>query len=65
MSPLRSLGNIISAFNDFYGRTGEDASKPSPVPTGIDASGAQNPLHSLSLETITSHIHSILLDHSK
>ena len=32
MSPLRSLGNIISAFNDFYARTGTDASKPLPGP---------------------------------
>ena len=32
MSPLRSLGNIISVFNDFYARTGTDASKPLPGP---------------------------------
>ena len=28
MSPLRSLGNTLSAFKDFYSRTGTDASKP-------------------------------------
>ena len=31
MSPLRSLGNIISIFDDFYARTGTDASDPPPV----------------------------------
>ena len=25
MAPLRSLGNIFSAFDDFYARTGTDA----------------------------------------
>ena len=25
MAPLRSLGNILSAFDDFYARTGTDA----------------------------------------
>ena len=25
MAPLRSLGNINSAFDDFYARTGKDA----------------------------------------
>ncbi len=29
MAPLRSLGNIRSAFDDFYARTGTDASTPS------------------------------------
>lgn len=28
MAPLRSLGNINSAFDDFYSRTGKDAVKP-------------------------------------
>ena len=32
MSPLRSLGNLKSIFDDFYGRTGKDASDPPPVP---------------------------------
>ena len=31
MAPLRSLGNIRSAFDDFYARTGKDAVSPSPV----------------------------------
>ena len=30
MAPLRSLGNIRSAFDDFYARTGTDASTPVP-----------------------------------
>ena len=32
MAPLRSLGNIRSAFDDFYARTGKDAVTPSPPP---------------------------------
>ena len=32
MAPLRSLGNIASAFDDFYGRTGKEATNPSPHP---------------------------------
>ena len=32
MAPLRSLGNIRSAFDDFYARTGKDAVNPSPLP---------------------------------
>ena len=28
MAPLRSLGNIRSAFDDFYARTGKDAVNP-------------------------------------
>ena len=32
MSPLRSLGNVISIFNDFYARTGKDAVSPKPDP---------------------------------
>lgn len=42
MSPLRSLGNILSAFDDFYARTGKDAVTPSPIPaegSGITATG--------------------------
>ena len=31
MAPLRSLGNIRSAFDDFYARTGKDAVNPPPV----------------------------------
>ena len=31
MAPLRSLGNILSAFDDFYARTGKDAVNPAPV----------------------------------
>ena len=38
MAPLRSLGNIRSAFDDFYARTGKDAVTPAPVVVG--ASGA-------------------------
>ena len=30
MAPLRSLGNINSAFDDFYARTGKDASSAAP-----------------------------------
>ena len=32
MAPLRSLGNINSAFDDFYARTGKDAVSPVPSP---------------------------------
>ena len=32
MAPLRSLGNIRSAFDDFYARTGKDAVSPEPPP---------------------------------
>ena len=39
MSPLRSLGNINSAFDDFYGRTGKDALLPSALPP-IDGGGS-------------------------
>ena len=37
MAPLRSLGNIRSAFDDFYARTGKDA--VSPAPTSYEATG--------------------------
>lgn len=33
MAPLRSLGNIRSAFDDFYARTGKDAVTPPPLVT--------------------------------
>ena len=33
MAPLRSLGNIFSAFDDFYARTGKDAVTPAPGPS--------------------------------
>ena len=39
MAPLRSLGNIISAFDDFYARTGGDAAADSS-PGVVGASGA-------------------------
>ena len=42
MAPLRSLGNINSAFDDFYARTGKDAVSPVPVPpppAPVSASG--------------------------
>ena len=42
MTPLRSLGNILSSFNDFYAKTGTDAVAPAPIPfqgSGITASG--------------------------
>ena len=32
MSPLRSLGNTLSAFKDFYSRTGTEAHRPAPDP---------------------------------
>ena len=38
MAPLRSLGNIRSAFDDFYARTGKDAAS-APPPASIQASG--------------------------
>ena len=38
MSPLRSLGNIISIFDDFYARTGKDAALPfTPTPPTVYA----------------------------
>ena len=36
MSPLRSLGNTLSSFKDFYSRTGKDASGPPPNTEGIE-----------------------------
>ena len=44
MAPLRSLGNTLSAFDDFYARTGKDAVNPfdptppesSIIPYGLD-----------------------------
>ena len=41
MAPLRSLGNINSAFDDFYARTGKDAvnNYVAPPPSPISASG--------------------------
>ena len=38
MAPLRSLGNIRSAFDDFYARTGKDAVSPEPPPN-FEATG--------------------------
>ena len=38
MAPLRSLGNIFSAFDDFYARTGKDAVTPYSIPE-IKATG--------------------------
>ena len=39
MAPLRSLGNINSAFDDFYARTGKEAAGPNiPPPAPISAS---------------------------
>ena len=38
MAPLRSLGNINSAFDDFYARTGKDAVSPFTIPP-ISATG--------------------------
>ena len=47
MAPLRSLGNIRSAFDDFYARTGKDAVNPfvpesSIIPYGLDQSSSGN-----------------------
>ena len=39
MAPLRSLGNIFSAFDDFYARTGKDAVTPDPLSQPFSASG--------------------------
>ena len=39
MAPLRSLGNIRSAFDDFYARTGKDAVTPDPSNQPFSASG--------------------------
>ena len=39
MAPLRSLGNIRSAFDDFYARTGKDAVGPNAAPVPFSASG--------------------------
>ena len=39
MAPLRSLGNIRSAFDDFYARTGKDAAGPNVPPPNLVASG--------------------------
>ena len=39
MAPLRSLGNIRSAFDDFYARTGKDAVNAAPQPGPLTATG--------------------------
>ena len=40
MAPLRSLGNALSSFNDFYARTGKDAvSAASPGNNTFSVSG--------------------------
>ena len=39
MAPLRSLGNIRSAFDDFYARTGKDAGSPWFANTRISERG--------------------------
>ena len=47
MAPLRSLGNIRSAFDDFYARTGKDAAGPEPPPlinSPITATGGDSTL---------------------
>ena len=47
MAPLRSLGNILSAFDDFYARTGKDAVTPAPLPlinSPITATGGDSTL---------------------
>jgi hypothetical protein len=51
MAPLRSLGNILSAFDDFYARTGKDAVKP--FVNAIQASGGTTALQEMVL-SITS-----------
>ena len=43
MAPLRSLGNILSAFDDFYARTGKDAVTPAPPPDPPDPAFTLNP----------------------
>ena len=42
MAPLRSLGNTASIFDDFYGRTGTEASHP--IETSIDVNGVSHNL---------------------
>ena len=47
MAPLRSLGNILSAFDDFYARTGKDAVTPAPpqlIDSPITATGGDSTL---------------------
>ena len=41
MAPLRSLGNIRSAFDDFYARTGKDAVTPVPGPSIVSSGGTK------------------------
>ena len=42
MAPLRSLGNIFSAFDDFYARTGKDAVTPAPIPDVTATGGTKS-----------------------
>ena len=39
MAPLRSVGNLNSAFDDFYARTGKDAVSPASRPNTFSVSG--------------------------
>ena len=41
MAPLRSLGNIRSAFDDFYARTGTDAAGPNAVSPMVASGGTK------------------------
>ena len=56
MAPLRSLGNIRSAFDDFYARTGKDAVTPAPSPTGLTATGGTISDYTDSGSTYRAHI---------
>ena len=55
MAPLRSLGNIFSAFDDFYARTGKDAVSSAPTnSSGITATGGtKTPIGAYTYHFIT------------
>ena len=58
MAPLRSLGNIFSAFDDFYARTGKDAVTPYSLPEvkatgGTRSNYGTNTIHQLKVDGVT------------
>jgi hypothetical protein len=54
MAPLRSLGNINSAFDDFYARTGKDAVSPFTPPPITATGGTKSTSGIYTLHAFTS-----------
>ena len=54
MAPLRSLGNINSAFDDFYARTGTDAGVTGASPGFSATGGTKTTSGNYTIHTFTS-----------